>query len=91
MRIQRIPRRQNRNNNRRRNIHRKNSLEIKEKKKMTTLKEVIKETLEEMNARQLDIVFTTLTKEEAIQKRKDALTYVMEQLEHMDRILRLGF
>jgi len=58
---------------------------------MVTLKEVIKETLEEMKERQTEIVFNTKTPQEAIQKRKDALIYVVEQLEYMARIARIGF
>jgi len=53
--------------------------------------EVLKETLEEMKERQMEIVFSTRTSPEAIQKRKEALGYVMEQLEYIDRIYRLGF
>lgn len=58
---------------------------------MGNLENVVKETLGEMKKRQSEIVFVIKTRDERIKKRKEALSYVMCQLEYMDSIIRLGY
>jgi len=57
------------------------------KDKMMVLGKLIRETISSMEDRQKVIVFNTNTEEEAKAKRREALDYVMSQLNEMRRFI----
>jgi len=57
------------------------------KDKMMVLGKLIRETISSMENRQRVIVFNTNTEEEAKAKRREALDYVMSQLNEMRRFI----
>lgn len=62
--------------------------------KPITVKQIqyrINQTISNMEEMKNQINFEIKDKEKAIEKRKEALNYVMEELYLMDRLIRIGF